>query len=1002
MAMRKILEKIETVFNAVDRSKLLKTEELCGFEFARDGYCEGNVPSENTVWQKYNGEKLSDIDAHYWLRGKITVPAAEKGVTVRVRITTGHENFDSSCRPQLMIFVDGLDTRIIDTRHHYFTLPEGEHEVLINYYTIPEINDFYPCHITQQNNFIPRLEWIYDSVDELCYDVTVLRQALQYSPDGSRDYQEILGVLDRVCMTLDLRRIGSPEHLASVDEALKITREYYDGWAKNPSKETLSVIGHSHLDVAWLWRICQGFEKAQRTLSNAVLLMDKYPEHRFMFTQPALLEKVKKRDPRLFEKLQAYAKEGRFIVDGAMWVEPDMNLPSGESLVRQIVWGKRFIRENFGIDSKCLWLPDVFGYSAALPQILKKSGVDTFYTTKLSWNDTNRFPHSFFKWQGIDGTEILAHLTGGLGVFMTPKFIHDIHEKHQDKSFVASPLTTFGYGDGGGGPTEDQIKYYERMKNGLPGLPAIRMTSPSEYFDKAEKEFEASVEALRDEPRWVGELYLEFHRGTFTSIAMIKKLNRRAEFLCHNLELSAVTAMKMLGTEYPEGVLDEMWHTLLINQFHDIIPGSSIKDVYKDAREEFESFFAKGNKALDSTVETLMSCVNTSAEALVYNPNPYKLSGVVEVDGKNAYVEDISPLGWSPARLTHTQSVTSGNGVIENDILRVSLDEKGNIYSIIDKRQNREIIESGKFANALTFYEDRPLSYEAWETSCYYTQKSWGLDSVDGVEYFTDGTVGGVIIKSRFMDSSFIQVITLSHNSARIDFKTYADWQEDHVMLRAHFPTVIRSDHATFETQYGHLSRPTHRNTSWDEAKFEVCAHKWADLSEYGCGVAILNDCKYGYSALGGDLSITLLKSATQPYKDGDKGEHTFTYSLLVHNGDFKGAGVIEEATLLNNPLTVVKTEGKGTLPENYSFAESSNPAAVIDCIKRAEDSDAVILRIYEAHNSKASTTVRLGFEVERAFVCDNLENELYEIPVRDNSINLSLKNFELVTVKLI
>lgn len=999
--MRQIKNKIEVALKILRSNIIERTEEISGFEWCEDGYCPSNEPSEGVEWKKYNGEIMTKVDAHYWFRGKITIPKAEDGKTVKFRITTGHEAHDQSVRPQILMFIKNQPTYVFDTRHHTALIPEGEHDALINFYTVSTTHEFV-YWITDVCNFKTTLEWVRNNVEALEYDMRVLFETLQLHEETSFEYAELLGVLDRACITLDFRRPGSEEFLKSVDKAREILKEYYDKWAKNPKNEVFNIIGHSHLDVAWLWRICQGYEKAQRTLSNAVLLFEKYPDYKFMFTQPALLEKVKERDPELFKKLQKYAKEGRFIIDGAMWVEPDTNLPSGESLVRQTVWGKRFIKEHFDVDSKCLWLPDVFGYSAALPQILQKSGVDKFYTTKISWNDTNKFPHSFFKWEGLDGSRIWAFLNSRLGIMLNPQEVNKIYNNQQDKSHRSSVLSTFGYGDGGGGPTEEMLEYYERMKNGLPGTPSFRSPSPEEFFNEAAAEFEKVSEMHRDEPVWVGELYLEFHRGTLTSIAMIKNFNRRAEFLCHNTELAGATAKKLLSSSYPEEALDKMWHTLLINQFHDIVPGSSIKEVYDDAKAEFEEFFKVGNTTLDSKLTSLLENVKTDSDTLVYNPNPFNVTGVVKMGDKDVYVENLPALGWAPANVTCPKTVTSENRVLENSLLKITFNENGTITSIVDKRSGREIVETGKCANDLIFYEDRPFYYEAWETAPFYTQKFWRADKIESVEHFSNGTLGGVRVVSRFMDSTVTQEITLAHNSARIDFHTHVDWQENHILLRAHFPTVIRTDHATYETQYGHLSRPTHHNTSWDEAKFEVCAHKWADISEYGCGVALLNDSKYGYSALGGDISISLLKSPTSPYTEADRGEHNFTYSLLVHDGDFRKAGVIEEATLLNNPIIFKSVTGQGTLPEAYSFASSSNHAAVIDCIKKAEDSDATILRIYESHGSKANTEIKLGFDVKRAFVCDTLENELLEIPVNNNTVSLSLSNFELTTLKLI
>ncbi len=1000
--MRNIRDKVETILKTVKKSLVKSTVLLDGFMYAEAEYGKITSVPKNVEWKSYNGEKLIETDKHYWFKNTITMPPEEEGTVVQLRISTGHDNYDATCLPQITLSTDS-GVYVFDTMHHTAHLPTGNHELLINLYTVPSINTHVVYNPTVCE-FKACIETVFENVQALIYDMSVLVKTYDILPENSFEATEILSVLDRACMLLDLRRIGGTEYLKSVDKAHALLSEYYEKFAKNPKNEVVDIIGHSHIDVAWLWRVCQGYEKAQRTLYTAVRLMEKYPEYKFMFTQPVLLEKVKENDPELFKKLQKYAAEGRFIPEGAMWLEPDTNLPSGESLVRQTLWGKRFIRENFGIDSKCLWLPDVFGYSAALPQILKKCGVDKFYTTKIAWNDTNRFPHTFFKWEGIDGTDIWAMLLHkNLGITLYPKEISETRNDQNDKTHISSTLTTFGYGDGGGGPTEEMMEYYTRMKNSLPGLPCLKMTTPEEYFEKEAIEFEKASTLLKDTPKWAGELYLELHRGTLTSIGKIKRDNRRAEFLCHNLELISSSLMTNVNAPYPEETLSSMWRTVLLNQFHDIIPGSSIKEVYNDSDAEYAEFFEKGEKALKETLDLLASNIKTDADTVVYNPNPFEASGVVKDRKDYVFVKDIPAFGWAPLSKTYTDSVVSENGMIENGILKITLNEKGELSSVYDKRFGRELVEDGKSVNRFVFYENRPKLHDAWEIPPYYTQKFWEIDKAESITHFVRGSVGGVIVKSKYMDSTIVQEITLSVNSPRIDFKTYVDWREEQTLMRVHFPTNIHSHQASYEIQYGHIERPTHRNTSFDEAKFEVCAHKWANLSEYGFGVSLMNDCKYGYSVLGGDISLSLVKSSSEPFECADICEHNFTYSLFLHDGDFRKSRVIEEATLLNNPLICIKPDKKGTrLPERYSFVSSSNPSAVIDCVKKAEDSDDIILRIYESHNSKATTELTFGFGVKKAFVCDMLENELYEVPVNSNKIKISLSNFEIETLKII
>ncbi|MBO5790650.1 MAG: alpha-mannosidase, partial [Clostridia bacterium] len=615
----------------------------------------------------------------------------------------------------------------------------------------------------------------------------------------------------------------------------------------------IALIGHTHIDVAWLWTLAQTKEKAQRSFSTALRLMEKYPAYVFQSSQPQLYAYVKENDPALYEKIKQRVKEGRWEVEGAMWLESDTNLVSGESLVRQILFGKRFIKEEFGIDSKMLWLPDVFGYTAALPQILKKVGVDYFFTIKTTWNETNAMPHDNMIWQGLDGSSVFAILGDSYVKELNPETVKNTWKTHKDKKYTNICLSTFGYGDGGGGPTPEMLERYDRLKHGLPGYPKLRIQKSLETVKQTESQFLESTKKRGFTPKWVGEMYLEMHRGTYTSMAKNKKNNRQSEFLYTTLEKAAVTNMLLNEkATYPKELLRCNWETILKNQFHDIIPGSSIKEVYEDSDAEYEKLLSEGNAAYTKTLSGIAENVKTEGGIFVYNPTPFVYDGQVETENGTVFVSGIPAGGYAVVEGKAGQNAVCVTAkTIENEYLRIEFSDKYHLVSLYDKKQDRELIEAGKEGNVLAVYEDYPRAYDAWEITEYYRQKRWVADNVSSVEIINEGTRGGVRIKRAYGNSEILQTVLLREGSARLDFETEIEWHEDHVLLKAEFPFAIFAPRATYEIQYGHIERPNHRNTSWDQAKFEVPAHKWADLSESDYGVSLLNDCKYGYSAEG-------------------------------------------------------------------------------------------------------------------------------------------------------
>ena len=1004
-------EKIRTMCNVL---KELTTEKLCDltdFTYAPCGYTETDRPQTELPYAPFAPDTLlSGRDAHFWFHTEFTTPKAEEGKELYFQLLTGCEGEWDAQNPQGIVYLNGKMTQALDVNHTTVPLePETHYDMYIYFYVGMHENSV---------RFLPSLCLLDTRVEQLYYDLWVPYRAALCFADYDDNYIKIMKSLDIALLHLDLRVPKSEDFYRSVEETRQYLHDEFYGKLCGGNGATISCIGHTHIDVAWLWTLAQTREKAQRSFSTVAALMKQYPEYQFMSSQPQLYKYVKQAAPELYEQIKELVAQGRWEVEGAMWLEADCNLTSGESLVRQILHGKRFMKEEFGVDSKILWLPDVFGYSAALPQILKKCGVDTFVTSKISWNETNKMPVDTFVWEGIDGSEVFTHFmtakdAGERGQYSSwksatyngyirPEQVLGTWQTLQQKDYQSKALITFGFGDGGGGPTKDMLEQQRRLEYGLPGLPKTKIEFAGDYIADIRQEFSENCKKLRRTPRWVGELYLEFHRGTYTSIAKNKKNNRKSELLLQKAETLCVTDSLLSGGAYPKQTLYDAWETVLLHQFHDIIPGSSIFEVYEDSDRDYQTIRQAGTAAAEGALAHIAGQVNTTGGLLVYNPAGFEADGYVETEDGKAYVSNVPAMGYAivtPA--PRSNSVTVDGRTIESPAYRLVLDENCNIVSLFDKEYGRELVQEGE-AFCLQAYEDFPKEYDAWEISYYYKQKKWQIDEVVSCEPVFDGARAGLKIVKKFLDSTITQTIYLYEDSRRIDIENVIDWKQAHILLKAAFPTNIHTTQATYDIQFGHVARPTHENTSWDRAKFEVCAHKWADLSEYGYGLSILSDCKYGYNTEGSTIKLSLLKSATDPNPAADKHVHTFTYSLLPHNGDLYAAGVIQEAYKLNCPLEAVTLGAQeGTLPSRYSLVSCNKENIIIETAKQAENSEDIIVRMYEAYDSKCSATLTFGFDIAQAWLCDMLEQEEAELTAEGGSVTLPVKNFEIVTLKV-
>ncbi len=961
-------------------------------------YKKDNTPPPLFDFKPYHKEFINfPADTHLWLHFEFDIPEMGEDETAHFRMTTGKEGQWDAQNPQCSVFVNGTTcSQAFDTNHTTILLTPGHNDIYVYFYSGKE-----PASL----RLVPHIIVKSVPVEQLWFDMIVPYDTLVVQNPDSFDYIEAMNALDMTCNELDFRQKFSDDFFASVKRASDVLhREYYGKLCGKEKNEEVAFIGHTHIDVAWLWTLAQTAEKAQRSFSTVIKLMEQYPDYIFMSSQPQLYAYVKENDPVLYEKIKERIKEGRWEPEGSMWLEADTNITGGESLIRQIMYGKKFMKDEFGVDNHILWLPDVFGYSAALPQILKKCGIDTFFTSKINWNETDKFPHDTFMWKGLDGSEILAVFARNYVNKVNAEDIKGLMGYHLDKKFTPTVLAPVGFGDGGGGVTFEMLENLKRFEKGLPGFPKVTMRKASETIEKIRGEFEESTKNLRFTPKWSGELYLEMHRGTYTTQAANKKSNRQSEYLLQKAEAVSGIANLLTGHVYARDELYDSWITVLRNQFHDIIPGSSIKEVYEDSKAEYEKVANTAGCVFADAINSIATGIKTDGGYLVYNPTSFEVSDIVKIGGRDTYFENIPAHGYAVVKPSSTKnSVVVSDKCIENDKVKVTLDKKYEIVSIYDKENGRELIEQGKNANVLEVFEDYPRAYDAWEITEYYKQKKWLCDDVSDVSVIQGDFSGGFKIVRKYQKSTITQNIILKAGSPRIDFETEIDWQEDHVLLKAAFPLDIKSENVTCDIQFGSIERPTHMNTSWDEARFEICCHKWADLSEKDYGVSLLNDCKYGYSCEENKLSLTLLKAPTYPDPTADRGLHNFTYSIFPHTGNDLMA-TVKEGYKLNNPIlpTKIDENKKGKNPVSFSFASVSAKSAVIDTIKMAEDGNGYIIRLYEAQNMKEETEITFGFNVKEIYECDCLENNLGAIKVKRNKAQISMGNFEIKTLRVI
>ena len=829
---------------------------------------------------------------------------------------------------------------------------------------------------------------------------------------GSDESRRAHDTLAEVCDVLDPADVvgTAPSALEVLDGLFAGRRAASLNGHGVPARVT--AVGHAHIDTAWLWPLRETIRKCARTFATAVTLMEDHPEYRFVCSAAQHLAWIEERYPELFARIAERVRTGQFVPVGGMWVEADCNMASGEALVRQLVLGKRYFADRFGIDCREVWLPDAFGYTAALPQIMAAAGVDWFVSQKLSWNETNPFPHHTFWWEGLDGTRVRAHFPPAdtyNGVMSVRQLLRSAR--------AARSIYPFGHGDGGGGPTREMLEAAPRVSD-LDGAPTVALEPPAAFF--------AAVEAdPAPLPVWVGDLYLEKHRGTFTSQAGIKRGNRKGEAALQAAELWTAAASTAADGAGPgpavAAELDEAWRLLLVNQFHDILPGSSIRWVTEEAEAQLAEVVRRAGAVAGHALDRIASSIDTagvSVPAVVFNSTPFRRSEVIDVAGRLRPV-DVPPLGWTTidragddvGGFAIGDSVTVGEGWIANRHLRIEWDSDGRLTRLFDLDHDRDVLAPGAVGNLFQLHEDRPRDYDAWDVDRDYLDSATDLvgNALGGpvaIELVERGGLRAVVRFRRSFGASVIeQSVVLTAGSRRVDFVTEVDWHEDHKFLKVAFPVAVHAPAARFEIQFGHLARPTHANTPFEQARFEVCAQRWADLSEAGYGVALLNDCKYGYDVRGNTLRLSLLRAPTAPDPLCDRGHHRFTYALLPHAGDL--SAVIAAGYALGAPLEVrttapgTNTEG-GARPAEHSLVTVSDPGFAVETVKVADDGRGVIVRGYETLGGRRRVRLLPGLPCTAAVRSDLLERDGETVEIDGDGIVLTVRPFELVTLRLL
>lgn len=986
---------------------------------------------------------------HTWFAAEVEVPAEAAGKTLILRFTSEWHERLGSTDPQCLAYLDGAIAQAIDGNHNELVVardavPGTKRTLLVNAFTF-----FDRPLVGFKVEYLIRNE----RAEKLYYDLMTPLEVAMRLPQADARRHTVMNLVDEALRALDRRDAYTPEFEASLPAAEAVAARIY-AIIDTEARPTISAVGHTHLDVGWRWRVRHTRDKTGRSFATVLNLMEEYPQFVFMYNQASLFDFLKADYPETWDRVGEKVKTGQFEIEGAMWVEPDANIVSGESLIRQIMRGRRFHIEEFGVTPTVVWLPDTFGYSANLPQIVEGSGLEYFVTSKVSWNDSDRHPYDTFVWRGIDGTTTKAQLITAQrleseAIYTTYNSdlsaaeVMGAWKRYEPKAVNDEVLVCYGFGDGGGGPTRAMIERGTRLERGIPGAPKVKMEGIRPFFDRLSQKIDADPSRF---PVWNGELYLQYHRATLTSVAKNKANNRKAERLMKELEfLSAMAILMVPGTTYPTEAINAFWEMIMINQFHDILPGTSIEEVFDDSDTEYDEMFstlASGNglwqtmargvsgvedgglRVVNFTGQTrkdalvaFESALTPQTVALVQDGVARPLQPLVGAAGETrlaAPVSDVPSLGWASAELvSYDDPAKTSTGVsvspdhLENDLIRVRFDGAGEITSVYDKTRDRELVAVGQTANRLIAFEDKPMEHDAWDIERYFEEQFWPLsDEPVAVEVVETGPYRVAIRQERqYHNSRVVQVVSLEQGARQVEFDTYVDWNERQTVLKACFPFDLNCSEIRSEIQFGHVTRATHRNTSWDRARYEASMHRWVDMSEADFGAALINDCKYGYDAVEQLVRLTLLRGPIEPYPEADVGEHRFRYALVAHDGVSDLSDVLLAAERFNNPIGVIgDTEivgpSAGDASARFSFASVDKSNVTLETVKKAEASDALIMRVFEHANVRATVRITFGVPIKSVRRVNLMEEKAGPpLEITDNSVTLSLRPFEIATL---
>ncbi|MDQ0200265.1 alpha-mannosidase [Neobacillus ginsengisoli] len=1025
-------EKLAARIKELDRYRYREVVSISSFQSMEDeeGAVGSRPPSEGT-WQTFQvGDRWQGRDRYLWLRVKVEIPSEWQGRTVLGLFDFGKTGGGGNSGFESLLYLNGEPYQGVDMNHQEVFL-DGKLagttiELCFRLWSGLEGGGKPTIQEHQlKTAFIACLD---EKVDDLYYTARAALETVKYLEETQPERQTLLKALDKAFLSVDWSYPGTGSFYDSLYQAQLGLSEDIEQIPKN-YPVTVIAIGHTHIDVAWLWRLKHTREKAARSFSTVLRLMEQYPDYVFLQTQPQLYDYIKKDYPEIFKQIEKRVQEGRWETEGGMWLEADCNLTSGESLVRQLLLGTKFFRENFGKECEYLWLPDVFGYSWALPQILVKSGIKTFMTTKISWSQFNKMPHDTFKWRGIDGTEILTHFVTTpedeywfytYNGRITPRSVKGIWEAYRDKAVNQELLLSYGYGDGGGGVNREMLEMRRKLDK-MPGLPSVKTGRTDEFFNRLHETVNKTDQYVHT---WDGELYLEYHRGTYTSQAYNKRMNRKMELLLRETEWLTTFNSVLSGKweAYPAQELEDSWKIVLRNQFHDIIPGSSIREVYEDSKLEYAQAYELASHSWNNASQSL--AVNTGQQSItIYNSSSWKRNDTVKINTKTngellwkketgevleaqqtadgewlVNIDQVPSLGKGsifyekgPSETASSFNV-SGNSVSSN-YYEISWNENGQLTKIYDRQNYRNVLAPNARGNVFQVFEDKPMQYDAWDIDIFYQEKMKEILALQESKVIENGPIRCVIEFSwAYANSRINQKMVLYANNPRIDFETKIDWHDRNQLLKVAFPVEVRSTEATFDIQYGNVKRPTHWNTSWDYARFESVGHQWADLSERGYGVSLLNDCKYGHDIKDNVMRLTLLKSATYPDIEADQGEHLFTYSLLPHSGSWFEGNTVQHAWELNNPLTYV--EGQ---TQSFSLFSVNAQNVMVDAVKKGENDDCVIIRLHEFAGERGTVEITSDFNIKSWQESDLLERCISE--KRENEeFSFHIKPYEIKT----